>query len=147
MVNAIMEMFVWWEAPIGMRVEWRCASMTSGEQCVMITGTALTLLWSASSWDMHTLGVSPLGWWKCDYVNEVLFTVSLLAGGRAYRNAHFGTGSGQIFLDDVHCSLNSNQLLECFSRPILSHDCLHSADAGVGCEGRHINEMQCIYQY
>jgi len=56
-------------------------------------------------------------------------------GGRAYRNSHFGAGSGQIFLDNVQCSSSSNQLLECPSRPILSHNCLHSADAGVGCEG------------
>ena len=53
-----MEMFVWWEAPISMRVEWRCASMTSGELCVMTSGTILMLLWSASSLDMHTLEVS-----------------------------------------------------------------------------------------
>ena len=77
----------------------------------------------------------------CDYVHEILFTVSVCAGGTAYSNAYFGPGSGPIFLDDVQCSLNPNQLLECSSRPILSHDCLHSADAGVGCEGRHINEM------
>ena len=49
-----MEMFVWWEALISMRVEWRCASMTSGGQCVMTPGTALMLLLSANSWDMHT---------------------------------------------------------------------------------------------
>ena len=42
--TVLMEMFVWWEAPISMRVEWRCASMTSGGQCVMTPGTALTLL-------------------------------------------------------------------------------------------------------
>ena len=35
---ALVEMFVWLEVPISMRVEWRCASMTSGGQCVM-TGT------------------------------------------------------------------------------------------------------------
>ena len=34
--------------------------MTSGGQCVMTAGTALMLLWSASSWDMHTLEVSVL---------------------------------------------------------------------------------------
>ena len=44
--TALMVMFVWWEAPISMRVEWRCASMTSGGQCVMTTGTALMLLHS-----------------------------------------------------------------------------------------------------
>ena len=48
-----MEMFVSWEAPISMRVEWRCASMTSGGQCVMTTGTTLMLLWFASNWDME----------------------------------------------------------------------------------------------
>ena len=32
--------------------------MTSGEQCAMTAGAALMLLWSASSWDMHTLEVS-----------------------------------------------------------------------------------------
>jgi len=62
--------------------------------------------------------------------------VPLPAGGRAYSNAYFGTGSGQIFLDDVRCGSYSSQLLECPSAPILSHNCLHSADAGVGCEGK-----------
>ena len=56
-------------------------------------------------------------------------------GGRAYSNAHFGAGSGPIFLDGVQCSSSASQLLECPSRPILSHNCRHSADAGVGCEG------------
>ena len=56
--TVLMVMFVWWEAPISMRVEWRCASMSSGEQCVIPPGTALMLLWSASSWDMDTLEVS-----------------------------------------------------------------------------------------
>ena len=32
--------------------------MTSGGQCVMTAGAQLMLLWSASSWDMHTLEVS-----------------------------------------------------------------------------------------
>ena len=61
--------------------------------------------------------------------------ITSCAGGRAFSNAHFGVGSGPIFLDDVQCSSSSSQLIECSSRPILSHDCLHSADAGVGCEG------------
>ena len=55
-----MVMFVWWEAPISTRVEWRCASMTSGGQCVMTSGTAQMQLSSASSWDMLTLEVSGL---------------------------------------------------------------------------------------
>ena len=34
--------------------------MTSGGQCVMTCGTALMLLSSANSWDMHTLEVRTL---------------------------------------------------------------------------------------
>ena len=64
------------------------------------------------------------------------------AGGTAYSNAYFGAGSGPIFLDDVQCGSTSSQLLECPSRPILSHNCLHSADAGVGCEG-----VLCNWKY
>ena len=61
--------------------------------------------------------------------------MSLCSDGRAFTNAHFGAGSGPIVLDDVQCTSSSSQLLECSSRPIWSHNCLHSADAGVGCEG------------
>ena len=66
------------------------------------------------------------------------------AGGIAYSNAHFGAGSGPIFLDDVQCTSASSQLLECPSRPILSHNCLHSADAGVACEGMLILSFKYI---
>ena len=67
----------------------------------------------------------------------IIFTYCYLVctGGRAYRYGHFGAGSGPIFMDDVHCTPSSSQLLECPSRPILSHNCLHFNDAGVRCEG------------
>ena len=58
-----------------------------------------------------------------------------IAGGIPYSNAFFGAGTGPIYLDDVACISSASQLLECSSRPILSHNCPHSSDAGVGCEG------------
>ena len=109
--------------------------MTNGGQCVMTPGTTLMLLWSASSWDMHILEVSLCAKWIEKSISP--FT-SIYIGGTAYTNAHFGAGSGPIFLDDVQCISTSSQLLECPSRPILSHNCLHSADAGVGCEGSYV---------
>ena len=36
--------------------------MTSGGRYVMMTGTPLMLLWSASNWDTHTLEVSEVCW-------------------------------------------------------------------------------------
>ena len=68
----------------------------------------------------------------------LLVNFLLLVAGRAYNLAHFGAGTGPIFLDDVQCASSVSQLLECSSRPILSHNCQHSADAGVGCEGKWI---------
>ena len=65
-----------------------------------------------------------------------------MLGGEAYWNAHFGSGNGPIFMDNVRCTTSLNQLLECPSRPILSHNCHHSADAGVGCEG--VLSMQLV---
>ena len=46
--------------------------MISGGQCVIATGTALMLLWSASSWDMRTQDVSPL--FLCGSYNNYLPT-------------------------------------------------------------------------
>ena len=79
----------------------------------------------------------------CDF-SVIICIIHLHAGGRAYSNAYFGIGSGQIFLDDVICSSSFSLLLECPSSPILSHNCLHSADAGVGCEGNLSTEYHCV---
>ena len=61
--TVLMVTFVWWEDPIGMRVEWRCASMTNGELCVMMAGTVLMPVWSVNSWDMQPLEVSANAVW------------------------------------------------------------------------------------
>ena len=74
-------------------------------------------------------------WVVIDFIICCFF---ICIGGRAYSNAYFGGGSGPIFLDDVQCSSSCNQLLECFSSPVLSHNCRHVYDAGVGCEGNLI---------
>ena len=71
----------------------------------------------------------------CRLIMNSSSSVTVYVGGRAYTNAYFGAGSGPIFLDDVQCTSTASKLLECPSRPILSHNCLHSADAGVECEG------------
>ena len=67
------------------------------------------------------------------------------AGGIPYSNAFFGAGTGPIYLDDVACTSSASQLLECSSRPILTHNCHHTADAGVGCKGTCQVEILIIY--
>ncbi|XP_029466616.1 deleted in malignant brain tumors 1 protein-like [Rhinatrema bivittatum] len=50
-------------------------------------------------------------------------------------NAHFGEGSGNIFLDEVVCAGNESSLFQCHHSDWNVHNCDHSEDAGVICSG------------
>ncbi|XP_060064613.1 deleted in malignant brain tumors 1 protein-like [Ylistrum balloti] len=56
-------------------------------------------------------------------------------GGKAFKNARFGKGSGQIWLDNVNCSLHSilRDISECTHDGWGIHNCNHGEDAGVSC--------------
>ena len=52
-------------------------------------------------------------------------------------NALFGEGIGSILLDNLMCNGSENTLLDCLTSDdyIELHNCDHSEDAGVRCEG------------
>ena len=53
------------------------------------------------------------------------------------RNATFGKGIGSILLDNLMCNGSENTLIECLANEndVGLHNCDHSEDAGVRCEG------------
>uniref|UniRef100_A0A3Q3CPF4 SRCR domain-containing protein n=1 Tax=Haplochromis burtoni TaxID=8153 RepID=A0A3Q3CPF4_HAPBU len=63
---------------------------------------------------------------------------------QAPRSAHFGAGTGQIWLDNVTCSGNENSLTECQHSAFGSKKCGHDKDAGVICSGTNSNIDQIL---
>ena len=56
-------------------------------------------------------------------------------GAVAFTYAHFGTGTGPIYLDDVACSGSEDSLIECSRSSFVSCSRGHREDAGVRCQG------------
>ncbi|XP_041475703.1 deleted in malignant brain tumors 1 protein-like [Lytechinus variegatus] len=61
--------------------------------------------------------------------NMLGFDGALAAPG----SATFGTGSGEILLDDVDCKGTENSLADCLHRGLGVNNCNHDSDAGVVC--------------
>ena len=59
------------------------------------------------------------------------------AGTVVFRQAdQFGQGSGPIFLNQLNCNGDEDQVLACGRGPLGLHSCSHAEDTGVRCIGR-----------
>ena len=54
----------------------------------------------------------------------------------AFTYAHFGTGTGPIYLNNVDCSGSEDSLTECSRSSFVSCSSGHREDAGVRCQGK-----------
>ena len=65
----------------------------------------------------------------------------------ALHSAHFGSGSGQIWLDDVQCQGNESSIVNCQHAGWGVENCGHSEDASVICSSKYDNKWICISIY
>ena len=78
---------------------------------------------------------------SCYNVYVIVCLLFFFVGSVALGGAYFGSGSGDILLDNVVCRGTESSLLECNTNPIGQHNCDHSEDAGVRCEGIYCNHL------
>ncbi|KAJ8035485.1 Neurotrypsin [Holothuria leucospilota] len=72
--------------------------------------------------------------WDNDDAGVVCRQLGYTFGGVAYGSAHFGQGTGPIWLDNIGCTGNEDNLLSCSHQNDTSEDS-HSEDVGVACNG------------
>ncbi len=69
----------------------------------------------------------------------------LIAASSAVGTATFGQGTGPILLDNVGCTGTETRLFDCPSNELGVHNCAHSEDAGVVCEGTKLISVIQLY--
>ncbi|NXG66364.1 SRCRM protein, partial [Hemiprocne comata] len=71
--------------------------------------------------------------WDLSDANVVCKQLGCGYAVEAFVSAHYGKGSGQIWLDDVNCTGAESDLWTCPSKSWGQHNCQHKEDAGVLC--------------
>ena len=76
--------------------------------------------------------------WDMDNAQVVCRELGYQGAVSAYREAHFGRGTGEIWLDNVRCTGSERRLGLCDHKGVGDHNCDHSEDAGVVCQSEYM---------
>jgi len=67
------------------------------------------------------------------------------SSGTAIGSAHFGQGSGSIWLDNVMCNSSESMLVSCGHLGVgITRNCSHLNDASVICTGEFSKSLLCV---
>ncbi|XP_038051810.1 deleted in malignant brain tumors 1 protein-like [Patiria miniata] len=72
--------------------------------------------------------------WSSREANVICRQLGYPSASQAWRSAHFGRGSGPIFLANVQCDGHETSIDQCDHTGWFNYDCNHNGDVGVTCE-------------
>ena len=67
---------------------------------------------------------------------------AIIIGAQPLYRAPFGQGTGPIHLDNLFCNSTESRLVDCRHNGISVHNCVHSEDAGLRCQGLCVHICQ-----
>jgi len=102
-----------------------------GALCAMTPGEALMPLWCVANLGFQLQVSSKHLLLKFKTHHDYFVSTDAVAFSRA----HFGAGTGTIYLDNVGCSGSEANLIDCSRSTSVSCSSGHSEDAGVRCQG------------
>ena len=70
--------------------------------------------------------------WMIIKINMITI-IFQFAGASTPTSAHFGQGTGQIWLDDLRCTGTEARLVDCGHRSFGVHNCSHNKDVSTRC--------------
>ena len=73
--------------------------------------------------------------WDINDAHVACRSLGFVDATEAKKEAFFGQGSGDIWLDDVNCAGTESNLMQCSHPGLGVHNCGHDEDAGVICTG------------
>ncbi|XP_071490894.1 scavenger receptor cysteine-rich domain-containing protein DMBT1-like [Diadema antillarum] len=76
--------------------------------------------------------------WDIYDANVVCRSLGYDGAVEALSDAHFGEGTGTIFLDNVECYGTESSIIDCDHSGIRDHNCGHHEDAGVECSSPRV---------